>query len=93
MKFYGIGQVWNKEMKKILCSFGGTNFDGNGYTIPGAYETSDEKEIKLLKELGYETDFQRAIEKLRKSDSDKVKEQRAKSPTLKSQVEADQGEK
>lgn len=91
-KFYGVGQVWDKDNKKIMCSFGGTNFDGSGYTIPGAYE-ADEREAKILSNLGYPTNFEEAKRRLRKADSDKIKEDKKKVKSLKSQNEADEGAK
>ena len=42
MRFYGRGIVWDKENNKSLCSF-----------TDGELETSDDRIIKILTELGY----------------------------------------
>lgn len=90
MKFYGVGQVWDKDNKKVLCTFGGSSFDSNGYTLPGAYETKSERETKILKDLEYETDYDKAILKLRQSDVEKIKEDTKKTKTVKSEKQADE---
>ncbi|PEO19842.1 Rho termination factor N-terminal domain-containing protein [Bacillus wiedmannii] len=45
MKFYGHGIVWDKENNTALCTF-----------VDGEFETSDERTVNLLKNLGYEHD-------------------------------------
>lgn len=42
MKFYGIGKVWDKEKETVLCEF-----------IDGELETTNQRVIKILKEIGF----------------------------------------
>jgi hypothetical protein len=38
MRFYGTGYAWDPKLNRVFCQF-----------VDGAYETSDEKEIAMLK--------------------------------------------
>ena len=87
MKFYGIGQVWDNQNKRLLCVFEGSGFDRSGYEIPGVYETEDKREIEILTKMGYESDSKKAKTKLESEKNKKIKENLEKTPTIKSESE------
>ena len=46
MIFFGKGHVWDKQNSCMLCSFKN-----------GKYETEDSREIKILQEIGFKSEY------------------------------------